>query len=247
MSLRCAAALSLSLAACGFHPEGGEPAGDGPGSDDGGNRTVTLRDDTEADFRLEGVEVETLVIEPWGALAPAAYHVGALRAHVANTMRYTEVLDTTWDEVIAGPPAGTGFMTRSLSGDPPGVGLDSGDSWTYWAEGEIWLDAGTTAFVLEADDQGFLEIAGTDGVFTRIANARQGIGTGMFTAAAEGWYPVRLSMIEGVGASRFSITLYPEGSAIAQPLSGARLRTRVDAWRGMVLTAWDGPTLSDGF
>lgn len=247
MWFRCAAALSLSAAACGFHPEGGEPAGDGPGIDDSGNRTVTLRDDTEADFRLEGVEVETLVIEPWGALAPAAYHAGGLRAHVANTMRYTEVLDTTWDEVIAGPPEGTGFMTRSLSGDPPGVGLDSGDSWTYWAEGEIWLDAGTTAFVLEADDQGFLEIAGANGEFTRVANARQGIGNGSFTAEAEGWYPVRLSMIEGVGASRFSISLFPNGAMFGQTLSPSRLRTRVDAMRGMVLTGWDGPTLSDGF
>ena len=50
MWFRCAAALSLSAAACGFHPEGGEqPTGDGPGIDDAGNRTVTLRDDSEAD------------------------------------------------------------------------------------------------------------------------------------------------------------------------------------------------------
>lgn len=245
-SCRIAALLASTAAACGFNPQGGAPDGGGTG-DDGGNLTRTLRDDAEADFRVEGVETEALVIEPWGALAPIAYHAGGLRAHAANVQLFTEVLDTQWATLAAATPAGTGFMTRSLSGDPPGVGLDSGDSWTYWAEGEIWLDAGTTDFVIEADDQGFLEIATPGDDFVRVANARQGVGTGEYTASAAGWYPVRLAMIEGIGASRFTITLYPDGVALGQALSPDRLRTRVDAMRGMVLAAWDGVWLSEGF
>ena len=231
-------------AGCGFNPSGDRPDDGGTVDDDGGLVAVTLRHDSVDDFSVAGTIAEELVIEPWGALAPAAYHAGALRAHAANTQRFTEAADATWAQVIDGAPAGTGFMSRSIAGDPPGVGLDSGDTWTFWAEGDIWLDAGTTTFVVDADDQGFIEIAPPGGELTRVVNARLGIGTGMFTAAASGWHPIRLALQEGFGSSDLDIDLYPNGAVLAEPLSPARLRTRVDGLRGSVLAAWDGAFLT---
>lgn len=229
---------------CGFHPGGAAPDDGGIDDDGGGLVSVTLRHDSVDDFTVTGTLAETLVIEPWGALAPAAYHAGALLAHAANTQRFTEAVDATWAQVTDGAPAGTGFMSRSIAGDPFGVGLDSGDTWTFWAEGEIWLDAGPTTFVVDADDQGFIEIAPPGGDFVRVVNARLGIGSGMFTAAASGWHPIRLAMQEGFIGSDLDIDLYPGGAMLAEPLSPARLRTRVDGRRGSVLAAWDGAYLT---
>ncbi len=240
MSLRVAAGLVTAAAGCGFHP-GGDPGDpDAAVIDDGGNRIVTLRDDTAADFMIQGTVQEALVIEPWGALAPAAFHAGGLVAHAANTQRFTNALEATWAQVTTGGAAGTGFMTRSLSGDPFGVGLDSGDSWTYWAEGDVWLEAGATTFLIDVDDAGFVEVANPGGEFVRVVSATQGFSTGAFTAAAAGWYPIRLAASEGVGASDFDIQLFAGnggGGGAGEPLGPSRLRARVDALRGTVLTA----------
>ena len=233
--------LSLALVAgCSFTPSGstGDDDGDG-GTDDAGNRTVLLRDDSADDFAVVGAVTDNAVIEPWGAVAPAAFHAGGLRAHAANTQRFTEPDLATWTIVTGGGANGTGLWTRPLVGDPVGVGLDSGDTWTYWAEGEVWLDAGTTTFLVDADDAGFLEIAAPGGEFTRVVNARYGIASGMYTAATAGWHAIRLAVVEGIGASRFDVQLYVGASATPEPLAGPRLRTRVDALRGMLLAGWD--------
>lgn len=242
MSLRVAAVLVTAAAGCGFHP-GGDPADAGI-IDDGGNRTITLRADTAADFMIPGTVHEALVIEPWGALAPAAYHAGGLLSHASNTQRFSNAIEATWAQVVDGDAAGTGFMTRSLSGDPPGVGLDSGDSWTYWAEGEIWLEAGTTTFLIDADDAGFIDIASPGGDFARVVSATQGISTGAITVAAAGWYPIRLAASEGFGSSELVVQLFAgNGGGSAELLGPARLRTRVDGLRGTVLAAWDNTML----
>ncbi|KAB2885114.1 MAG: hypothetical protein F9K40_22390, partial [Kofleriaceae bacterium] len=146
MSLMWRGVLSLALVAgCSFTPSGAaDDDDDGGADDDAGNRTVFLRDDTVADFAVVGAVTEDLVIEPWGAVAPAAFHAGGLRAHAANTQRFSEPDEATWTMVTGDGANGTGFWTRPLFGDPVGVGLDSGDTWTYWAEGEVWLDAGMT-------------------------------------------------------------------------------------------------------
>ncbi|MBZ0238485.1 MAG: proprotein convertase P-domain-containing protein, partial [Deltaproteobacteria bacterium] len=242
MSLMWRGVLSLALVAgCSFTPSGAaDDDDDGGADDDAGNRTVFLRDDTVADFAVVGAVTEDLVIEPWGAVAPAAFHAGGLRAHAANTQRFSEPDEATWTMVTGDGANGTGFWTRPLFGDPVGVGLDSGDTWTYWAEGEVWLDAGMTTFLVDADDAGFLELAPPGGgEFTRVVNARLGITSATYTAAASGWHPIRLAVVEGIGASRFDVQLYVGASQTPEPLAGPRLRARVDALRGMLLAGWD--------
>ena len=231
--------LSLALVAgCSFAPSG-DPAGDDGGVDDDGNRTVFLRDDSAADFAVVGAVADHLVIEPWGAIAPAAYHAGGLVAHAANDQRFSEPENTTWTTVTGASAAGTGLWAHPLSGDPIGVGLDSGDSWTYWAEGEVWLDAGATTFLLDADDAGFIEIAAPGGDFTRVANARLGVGSGTYNAATTGWHAIRLAVVEAFGGSRFDVQLYVGDSVTPVPLAGPRLRARTDGLRGMMLDGWD--------
>ena len=59
--------LSLALVAgCSFTPSGstGDDDGDG-GTDDAGNRTVLLRDDSADDFAVVGAVTDNAVIEPW--------------------------------------------------------------------------------------------------------------------------------------------------------------------------------------
>lgn len=239
--------LSLALAGCfvgcSFTPSGGTADDVSDDDDDGGTVSASFRDDTAADFAVADSIADSVVIEPWGAFAPAAYQAGGLVAHAANTQRFTQPTGTTWDTVVGASAAGTGLWTRPFTGDPIGVGLDSGDSWTYWAEGEVYLDAGDTTFLVDIDDAGFLEIAAPGGDFTRVVSATQGIGSGTYIAAAAGWYPIRLASVEGIGASRFDVQLYVGTSMTPQPLAGARLRSRVDGMRGMVLAGWDGSLL----
>ncbi|HUQ04791.1 MAG TPA: proprotein convertase P-domain-containing protein [Kofleriaceae bacterium] len=243
--MRCV--LSLALAAgCSFTPTGGTVADDDGGTgDDAGDVPMALRDDSAADFAVAGAALDSAVVEPWGAIAPAAFHVGGLVAHAANSERFGEPDEATWAMVTGASAAGTGVFARSITGDPEGVGLDSGDSWTYWAEGEVWLDAGETTFLVDIDDAGFIEIAPLGGAFTRVVNARLGVSTGAYTAATTGWHALRLAMREGIGASKLDVQMYINGSATPVPLAGARLRTRVDNLRGMMLEGWDS-TLMQG-
>lgn len=232
--------LSLALVAgCSFSPSGENPADDDGGVDDGGNRLATLRDDSAADFAQAGAVADDLVIEPWGAVAPAAYHVGGLLAHAANDQRFSEPDTATWETVVGASADGTGVWSRPLEGDPIGVGLASGDTWTYWAEGEVWLDAGETTFLVDVDDAGFIEIAPRGGELTRVVNARLGINTASYTAATTGWHAIRLAVVEGIGGSRFDVQMYINGSTTPVPLGGARLRARTDGLRGMLLDGWD--------
>jgi subtilisin-like proprotein convertase family protein len=239
--------LSLALAGCcfagcSFTPSGGT-ADDVGDDDDGVTVPASFRDDAATDFAVAGAISDNLVIEPWGAIAPAAYQAGGLVAHAANTQRFTQPGSTTWETVVGASAAGTGLWTHPLEGDPIGVGLDSGDSWTYWAEGEVYLDAGETTFLVDIDDSGFVEIAAPGGAFTRVVSATQGVGSGMYAAPAAGWYAIRLASVEGIGVSRFDVQMYIGDAATPVPLAGARLRARVDGLRGMVLAGWDGSLL----
>jgi subtilisin-like proprotein convertase family protein len=241
--MRCVLLLALA-AGCSFAPSGDTVAADDGGpDDDAGNLPVTLRDDSASDFAVEGATLDSAVVEPWGAIAPAAFHVGGLVARAANSERFTEPDTATWAMVTGSSAAGTGVYARALTGDPDGVGLDSGDSWTYWAEGEVWLDAGETTFLVDIDDAGFIEIAPPGGAFVRVVNARLGVSTGAFTAATTGWHEIRLAMREGIGASKLDVQMYPDGSVTPVPLAGPRLRTRVDGLRGMLLEGWDNTLL----
>src|SRR5688572_3958133 len=143
--------LSLALVSgCTFAPSGESP-GDDDGDDDDGSGVVdvVLRDDSADELAAMGATLDGAVIEPWGAVAPVAYHAGGLVAHAANDQRFTEPATATWAMVTGASANGTGMWARPFAGDPIGVGLDSGDSWTYWAEGEIWLDQGETTFLVD--------------------------------------------------------------------------------------------------
>ncbi|HVK76503.1 MAG TPA: PA14 domain-containing protein [Kofleriaceae bacterium] len=241
--MRCVMAISalvLGVPACAFTPAGqaGDDAPDDAGTDDAGNRRVSVRDDLAADFAATGAAVDAAVIEPYGALGPAAYVAGALLAGFSNDERFTDATAATWDQVVTGGSTGTSLWSYFRTPTPRGLGQTGGDSWTYWAEGEIYLTAGTNTLILRADDAGFVDIAGDNG-WTRVAVATYlAEGTGAITVVDNGWYPVRVAMHQGIGEAELGLFVRDAGQQIVR-LPRERLRGRVDGLRGLFLTAWD--------
>ena len=246
-SLRCvlAAWLSLALAACAFEPAGAPGGGDDDAGVDAGGARTTLRDDLAADFAGPGTRLEDAVIEPWGSLAPAAYHVGGLLARLDNASRFDDLTAATWADVVAGAVDGTGFALPRLERAPVGVGLGDPEGWTYWLEGELWLEAGEHQLWLRADDAGFVELAapGTT-AFTRVTSARYfAEGRAPYLAARAGWYPVRIAMSQHGGDAVLDLRVQGPAEREPQVIAPARLRARVDGLRGTELAGWDGSQL----
>ncbi|MBE7453536.1 MAG: hypothetical protein HS111_33145 [Kofleriaceae bacterium] len=131
MAQRGAGAWTLAAltAACSFAVGARGGVEVDAGRDDAGNRIVVVRDDSLEHFAVVGAVRDGLVIEPWGALAPAAYHAGGLiarrRQHPALHRGRRRDLDRRPQRAAAG---GTTGVAWPLVGDPVGVGLDSGDT-----------------------------------------------------------------------------------------------------------------------
>ena len=166
----------------------------------------TFTDDTAVDFAASATSEAT--VEAWGAIAPVAYYTGGLLQRGSDSGTFTDPSATTWATVQGYPATGKSAITwlsaASWAADtPPSVGLTSGDTFSEWFEGEIWLEAGAWTFSLLVDDHGFVEVAapGTAS-FTRVLNANWSTaGTGTFTAEAAGWHPFRYAIAEDTAAT----------------------------------------------
>lgn len=237
--------VPISLAACAFEPAGGVGPDAGAGGPDAGGRLVTVRDDGADDFTADGTTAEAIVVEPWGAIAPAGYHVGGLIARLANARRFTDEATATWAEVIGDGAAGTSFARPDLDATPVGVGAGGSSDFTYWLEGELWLDAGTHELVLRGDDLAFVDLARPgEATYTRVTTARwSSDGRASYTAPWAGWYPVRMAVKQDGGGVTLSLRVRGPGDREPVALGAERLRARADGLRGTVLAAWDGAQL----
>lgn len=237
--------------ACSFDRSGigGPDAFVDPG-DDGGGTPRTWRDDTAADFAAGGAVLEDAVVEPWGAIGPAAWLTGALIARGADTQLFDTVDGDPWPLLEGADAVGWGITRvapRDWGGDyPRGVGIGGGDSFTYWMDGEIWLDAGTTTFSLYADDLAIVDLAAPGDGFGRLLDASHPTtATAPYVAASSGWHRIRVAMAEWFGGAVLDLQVQGPGDAALAPVRADRLRAPVAGLGGVAWSAFDATRLLD--
>jgi subtilisin-like proprotein convertase family protein len=199
-------------------------------------------DDSAAEFRL-GTGSQAAV-QARGAIEPFAYYTGGLLVHASNSQGIASAASGTWAAVMGLPSTAKDSLTRSVdlrwaSGErPAGVGL-GGNDFTLAVEGEIFLEAGTWTFALDADDHAFLDLAGATGTFARVVNADWGTtGQGTFVAPSTGWYGLRFALTDTGGDGAIKLTFKGPGVSNFTVVPRARLRTRVDQQPGLVLAGF---------
>jgi hypothetical protein len=254
-----AAALAVAIAIAGTGCRqllGIDDLGD---TDDGGDRPDAMpgdtlwRIETRDDFSMQGAVLDRVAAIDRDVLEPEAYAYGALRTWGSNDVLFAPADATTWALLDAVPAASrSGFALTTLPADqvvrPGGIGLDSAETWTMWADGEIWLDAGVHALELGTDGYGLLEVGALgDPAVTRITADFTGGGnrSATFTAPAPGWYPIRVAMTNDYGAFFFDVTDDPPGLEGRGRVERAQLRVAVNDLAGALITATDRVLLSD--
>lgn len=224
------------------------PCPDGQVCDEAANTCVpesalgTWRDDTATDFTDPTVALDNAIVEPNGAIGPVPYYVeGTAIAGIAGrAIGSGNEATVTWDELIANPIAGHGFLHGDIdfdaSGMVPGTGLGDNVNTTILFSGEIFLAAGTTSFRLDADDRGFFDVdsAAANG-FTRVVSDVSGgaPSSGSVTVAADGWYPFHGATETDSGVTTYGLQS-DAGGGFAD-IDPTRLRARVDGVAGLVL------------
>lgn len=208
----------------------------------------TWRSDTSADFTTAGFVAVSAAVDPRGAIEPFAYYTGGVLVRASATALGTSA--ATWEQASAAETTPWSALTRSTdvaygAGVPPGLGLTSPDAWTLRFEGEVWLEAGDWTFLLLVDDHGFLDVADAAGSFRRVVSAafpdeREGV----VSVAVAGWYPVRWVASDEIRSGSWRLRFRGPGMAAPTAIPRDRLRVRVDAIDGLVLTAFDGERLA---
>ena len=237
------AALCL-VAACRFNPaaitDGNIVTPPDAGRPDAPPGTNLWRTDT-SDELLTGTLRGTAVAR--GVVEPEAFATGALRVRSSNAVEFTDPDAAAWATLDALTPAATALSLLPLDPRPRpgGLGLDADDSWTLWADGEVFLPAGNQGLDLAAADRGFIEIALDGTTFQRLASTGPK-ATASFMVPADGWYPVHLAMSKtGAGPSRFDLEIDPLGAPPRQPMFGSWFRTPADTMSGVAFTTTDQP------
>jgi len=239
--------LALGLAsACTFDPSGVPPGDGATGSadgDDGSGVPAAWRDDSADELATGGGD--TTVIEPWGAIAPAPRLVGALVARGTQTELFTDPATADWAALIAATPTGVGASALGalvlIDRAPVGVGVTGGDHWTWWAEGDVFLEAGAHSWQLDADDAAFVDLAppGAD-AFTRVISATfPDPATATYQAPATGWYRVRTALVQGLGRSGYRLLHRGPGEQALTALPSFRLRAPARGLAGLVAYGYD--------
>ena len=164
--------------------------------------------------------------------------MGSLCAAGADTMLFTDPNTATGSVLPTAPTkialARTVDLNLPFSGVPAGVGITGNTTWTLWWWGELYLQEGPHTFDLHGDDYAFLEIAEPDSTaFTKLIDVNNATEAANFTANQDGWYPVRVALVQNTGG----VDLYPrlDGVTIPRTLT----RCRVDQYRGLAATGFD--------
>jgi hypothetical protein len=186
-------------------------------------------------------------------LEPAAYQLGGLLGRASNTQLFNSK-DAPWDAVAwAAAPSTTAQSSIDLPlGDygtrfPTGLGIDSGESFCTWWEGEIYLEAGSHNFSLDVDSSGFVEIDLPDGTFRvgdDVATLSATVGI-TIDDGLTGYFPIRIAHSEGTGPSRLNFLHQPPAVVALSTLEHARLRARASELTGAVRNGFDDLLLGD--
>jgi len=173
-----------------------------------------------------------------GAIEPDTYDVGGLRARGYHNEGVTAATTSADLAGLFTQPCGEllGWNFAAWGDDinagyPHGLGLANHDHWSVVIDGEIWLPAGTSSYVLAADDAGFVEIE-IDGAITGVHASFAG-GNGMISIATshDGWYPIKGAMSESIGNATFSLS---ESAPTAGAIPPTHLRAKTTDIRGLV-------------
>src|SRR5262245_59703014 len=150
------------VAACGFHRlEGSGDVDAPPMFDDAGREIVNWTLDESRDFTRPGSQLVDMSVEPWGSLSPGDYFYGVSLGRAASSAVYSPSANESTLVWAPGNIAGTGGWDAAdfVPGPPPAQFGITGNDFTIWLEGEMFLAAGTSQLRLSADDIAFLELA----------------------------------------------------------------------------------------
>ncbi len=242
-------AASGATGGCSFD-HGGLPSTDAfvdPG-DDGGGVAQLWRDDSADDF-APGTLAQDAVVESWGAIGPAAWLTGGLRARASNDAQFTDPAAATWAALEQIVPAGVGFSELQPvvygTDRPRGIGLTTSETWTVWYDGEVWLDPGEHTWSLTVDDAAFLELAAPGTAeFTRVVGATAAATMlASYQASVAGWHPIRVGFTEVQVDADLAVLLEPPGGNLPVAIPRDRLRVRADALTGLHWLGFDDSLL----
>ena len=208
------ASLLVGCAACGFQPV----------------QAVTDRGAAGFDGELVGGSIASR-----GAIEPETYYVGGVRARGYRNEGVTRTttgvdLDRLFTQPT-GEIVGQNFTNWGGDGYPHGLGFGSADHFSVVVDGELYVPAGTTSYVLVADDAGFIEVT-VDGAITSVHSDYTSSGTMTLAVANAGWYPILGAMSESYGTAALALYETTSGSAMAIP--AGHLRARTTDMRGLV-------------
>lgn len=245
--------LVCAAAACQYHGravDDGAPIDAPDESADGGadaNGVVAWTVDTRDDFIDPGADVSQRAVlfgvaaADRGVIEPVAYVIGGLLGRASNSQLFTTETEP-WS-TLATADANPATTIDDPSGDygtgfPVGLGITSGDSYTVWWEGEVFLEAGNHQVYVQSDDWAFMEID-VGGVQRAQDNSAIGSGAINFSVPADGYYPIRAALDENSGTSQLLIFHQAPGQAGFGILSAGRLRVRANELAGVLRHGFD--------
>jgi len=216
--MRSAVILAL-VAGCSFHFNG-----NGGGSDADG--TASLIDDTAADFAAQQM-LDDAVIDPRGALEPAAFVLGGFhaRGYLGNVVAGA----ASWADIeTAATTAGiTAESYQQLPIDwggshPRDLALDTDDNFSVLYDGELLLPAGDHMVSIEVDDNAALQL---DQQFLTASNSTAAL---TIHEDAPAWVPLQAAIAENTGSAKLVVRV--DGTAI----TADQIRARVNQAHGLL-------------
>ena len=218
-------------------------------SGEGWELVLALRD--RADFVAPGIgatpDLDDMLASDRDLLEPLTWAVGGLYAHGANIelLRDPSAPWSVLQEAVANPQRSVMLALGDYgTGYPAGVGLDDGETYSVWYEGEIFLERGEHRLSLDTSGIAFLEVDIRDNTW----RAQSGGGTripAVIPIELDGWYPIRIAMSHGTGRSWFVAFHDPPGTAPAVELAPIRLRASTQGLPGLLRYGADQPGLAD--
>lgn len=188
---------------------------------------------TGADFTRRSADLE---VDADGVLRPVPWVFGALLASGSDEEVFVDPTTAVW---AAPPPTTLASLgaPRVVGGVPVGTTVIGADTWTWWLEGEIWLDAGTHGWLLQTDDNGFVDLAlPGEGSYTRVVATRFGeLGVTESDAPVSGWYPLRVALGNGPSGAQLTLLHRAPASDAYTPLAPHHLRAPARSFQGLAV------------
>jgi hypothetical protein len=207
-------ALALVVAAgCSFHLHGaGDDTGDASGM-------AALVDDTAADFGASDT-LDSAVIDPGGAIEPAAFVLGGF--HVRGYLGDLVGSAATWADIdtaaAAIPMTGEAYAQLPIDwggGHPRGLALDTDDKFTVIYDGELLIPAGDHMVSFDADDNAAAQLD------QQFVLAPLNVQTLSIHEDAPTWVPLHAALAEHTGGAKLVVRI--DGTQVTADQARARV------------------------